>query len=201
MSGEPVRYSTEEQFLAFRDADYVVIAAADRLSVTKPVQSAKTRDVLGPVRDVTAMLTIHQKLRGEGDAHQAEWHYQLQFGVEPSLREGELALFFLNRGVGDGDPVVVHAAYLNEDSAVPLPETSERALRGAQAVAARFSELDADGGKLGTFWIGSQPTPELEALAAGLSYPAATNHVSIFVRRSEGWQLLESVEVPRRWPY
>ena len=195
MAGEPVQYSAYDQFLDFQEANYIVAARVDRLITTAQPTSSKTRDSLGPAREVIVDLQIVHHFRGDIEVTQLQWRYLLQFGIDTTLSEGDEAVFFLRLDTGDGEPASVNASYLLEDSIVSLPrwpEMDEYAL----------VVVDVDGGRIqGSFWAADSPDSELEELVENLSLTDTGNHLILFGRDPRGWRVLESVTVKQKWPF
>ncbi|HEX5049482.1 MAG TPA: hypothetical protein VFX89_20390 [Gammaproteobacteria bacterium] len=201
VASEPVRYSAAKQFADFRRADYVALAKVERVDVMKRAPSERTRDVIGDVRDVTVALSIERVLRGDAGARRAEWRYPLQFGVEPTLREGDVAVFFFNRAVGDAEPIVVRAVYLNEDSAVPLARRTAADAASAAEIDVLVAATDEEGAVLGKFWVRGEPDAERDSLAGTLAFDAADIQLVIAGKNAGGWSVLESIPIKQRWPY
>lgn len=198
---EPVRYAADAQFADLKTADLVVAAKVERLRTSARKGSEKSRDLHGPVAEVSATLQVLRLIRGQTKASELDWNYVLQFGVEPTLEAGDVALFFFKVLEESGNSAKVRAVYLPEDSLVILPGAVAAALRDGQV---RFSVTHIGEGDQGryTYWVPDQPEPQadLVEIQKRLDLRGTGNYVTAYAN-GDGWRVLESVALEQRWPY
>lgn len=204
MAAEPLRYFSDDQFLGFKTADYVVAAKVVGLKVSKHHSSTQNEGLFGSVLDVSAKLLVFSLFRGNIDEDIIEWDYQLQFGVAPTLKKGDVGIFFFNKMGQDKGRVLLRATYLLEDSGVVLNGVCVEHLRTSdKSIQLSVSRVDEKGYLSHHFWVSDdeQTNNELGVLQNNLNLQKEGNYLTLFKKGEEGWQVLESVILQQKWPY